>query len=328
MRISLASLLFLFLPTGSAVAAATSDPHLESVKEIFAWVNGAKDGFVTSKQSVRRMVENDTSTPLMVYATEDIQEGELLVQTPWSHIIRSKTPAADDHYGWHCGTAYKLKEEILKGKDSFYAPYTTYVNDEPEGQLPSRYSTKAKKLLEQVIGSHPDEVNRSPLFNRDDASDQRLSPEALLSTMDTNFYESCRPKRSDKLADKAAELLMLRGDDHIMIPAYDAYNHRNNDKHNGKVYMNAMTETTPGEHHQTFAKRDIQKGEQIFISYNMCDQCQARSHSGFGTAEMFREYGFVEWFPQRWCVRRCDFLVVVCNCRLVGWYLTLFLCRA
>ncbi len=289
-----------FLSIGGAASAASADPHLDSVKEIFEWVNAAKDGFVTSKQSVRRMVEGDVTTPIMVYATEDIKKDELLVQTPWSHIIKTDSRSANEM--WHCGTVEKLKTEIEKGRDSFYAPYTTYVNDEPDGQLPCQYSKTAQNLLKQIIGEHPDEVNRSPRFEREIAWDHRLGPSGLFEPMETNWYETCGGKRSDKLGAKAAATMILRADDDILIPAYDAYNHRNNDKHNGIEYMNAMTETTRGKYHQTFALRDIQKGDQIFISYNMCEQCGARSEYGFGTAEMFREYGFVEWFPQRWYV--------------------------
>jgi len=298
-----ASLLSLWLQNASiAIAATPEDTHLESVKEIFEWVNAASDGFVTKKQDVRRMEEHNLDTPLIIYATEDIQKGELLVQTPWSHILHSKTLEKDDQDGWFCGTAHTLGREMKKGRDSFYAPYAVYINDEPDNQLPSQYSDKAKELLWSVIGWDPDEVNRSPVFDRKDASSQRIMPNGIADRMDLFWYGTCKADRKDKIMAKAASMVMPRADDHILIPAYDAFNHRNNDKHNGYEYMNARTKTTQDKYHQTFALRDIKKGEQIFISYNMCAQCGGRADYGFGTAEMFREYGFVEWFPQRWCV--------------------------
>ena len=307
MRKAFASLLLLLSSRHAANAAAggiADDPHLESVKDIFAWVAKASDGYVTNKQSVRRMVENDTDTPLIVFATEDIKKGELLVQTPWSHIIYSDDQEGDDEKDWWCGTARKLADEMQKGKDSFYAPYTSYISDEPDGQLPSQYSKKGKDLLLQIVGSHPDEINRSQMFSRNEAYPQRLNPVKLMNTLDSWYYD-CGGKRSDTIGAKAASMVVQRADDHILIPAYDAFNHRNNDNHNGKEYMNARTVTTDGRYHQTFALRDIEQGEQIFISYNMCEQCGGRSDYGFGTGDMFREYGFVEWFPQRWCVRSC-----------------------
>ena len=54
-----------------------------------------------------------------------------------------------------------------------------------------------------------------------------------------------------------------------------------------------------GVNHQVTARRDIQPGEQIHNSYNMCDECGGRKDS-YGTGEIFRDYGFVEEFPQRW----------------------------
>ena len=54
-------------------------------------------------------------------------------------------------------------------------------------------------------------------------------------------------------------------------------------------------------HHRLSSTRTIQKGEQIYISYNLCYNCGSRSESGrYGTAEIFSDYGFIEMFPQRW----------------------------
>eukprot|EP00531_Pseudo-nitzschia_arenysensis_P017021 CAMPEP_0116118602 /NCGR_PEP_ID=MMETSP0329-20121206/2191_1 /TAXON_ID=697910 /ORGANISM="Pseudo-nitzschia arenysensis, Strain B593" /LENGTH=1298 /DNA_ID=CAMNT_0003612239 /DNA_START=43 /DNA_END=3939 /DNA_ORIENTATION=+ len=300
MRNAFASFLIVFLTSQQATAAAAaaiSDPHLEQVKNIFAWVNDAEDGFVSEKQSVRRMVENDLDTPLIVYATEDIEKGELLVQTPWSHILNSDDPQGDAQAEWYCGTAKKLSEEMKKGADSFYAPYVEYINSEPDNQLPSQYSRVAQLMLLQIVESHPDEINRGHVFSRDDTSESRLMPEDIDVS---KWTDKCGGNASNKRASKAASMVVQRADDMILIPAYDAYNHRNNDFINGKEYMNARSHATIGEYHQSFALRDIKKGEQIYISYNMCEQCYGRSYSQYGTAEMFRDYGFVEWFPQRW----------------------------
>jgi len=293
-------LLLLSLAETTADVAVVEDPHLESVREIFEWVDSAEDGFVTSKQSVSRMVPNDVNTPLIVHATEDIAKGELLVQTPWSHILHSETEEFDDRVGWYCGTAWKLASEMKLGRESFYAPYAVYLNEEPDGQLPPQYSVAGKKLLHQIVGTDQEVAGRSPAFDRKDAMDQTLLPERFTSSLNSGWFGSCGADRSDVVANKAAALVVQRADDHILIPAYDAYNHRNNDKHNGVEYMNARTVTTENEHHRTYALRDIRKGEQIFISYNMCEQCGGRIDWGFGTPEMFRDYGFIEWFPQRW----------------------------
>eukprot|EP00537_Pseudo-nitzschia_pungens_P010078 CAMPEP_0172391918 /NCGR_PEP_ID=MMETSP1061-20121228/8205_1 /TAXON_ID=37318 /ORGANISM="Pseudo-nitzschia pungens, Strain cf. pungens" /LENGTH=1472 /DNA_ID=CAMNT_0013122659 /DNA_START=216 /DNA_END=4634 /DNA_ORIENTATION=+ len=277
-----------------------SDTHRKSVERIFDWIRNAPDGFVTPKQGVSRMVEGNIETPLIVVALDNIAKGELLVQTPWSHILKSDDEDRDDELGWYCGTASRLAEEMKLGEDSFYAPYVTYLNEEPDNQLTHQYTMQGKAMLHQIIGLHHDEVNRSPASDRSDAFAQRLMPEGIDTSLKSNWFGTCGADRSDTIATKAASMVVQRADDHILIPAYDAYNHRNNDPVHHKNYMNARTVTTEEMYHQTFALRDIQKGEQIFISYNMCEQCQGRIWGRFGTAEMYREYGFVEWFPQRW----------------------------
>ena len=47
------------------------------------------------------------------------------------------------------------------------------------------------------------------------------------------------------------------------------------------------------------ASRDIKAGEELYMSYNFCIDCGGRA-STYGTAEIFRDYGFVESYPQRW----------------------------
>jgi hypothetical protein len=72
-------------------------------------------------------------------------------------------------------------------------------------------------------------------------------------------------------------MIIQRSDDAIMIPAYDAYNHRN-----GK-WQNTKTKIVHGEFHETRASKTIEPGEQILLSYNFCDECDGRAHR-YGTA--------------------------------------------
>jgi hypothetical protein len=51
--------------------------------------------------------------------------------------------------------------------------------------------------------------------------------------------------------------------------------------------------------HDMYASRLIRKGEEIYLSYNQCIDCWNR-HYDFGTPDIFRDYGFVEQYPQRW----------------------------
>ena len=50
------------------------------------------------------------------------------------------------------------------------------------------------------------------------------------------------------------------------------------------------------------AKFDIQKGDEIYTSYSLCEDC-ANRRSGYGTPEIVRDYGFVENYPQQYILR-------------------------
>ena len=51
--------------------------------------------------------------------------------------------------------------------------------------------------------------------------------------------------------------------------------------------MNADTTTSIGDKVNIVATRDIQAGETIYISHNLCEECQYR-HRGYGTAGTIR----------------------------------------
>jgi hypothetical protein len=72
--------------------------------------------------------------------------------------------------------------------------------------------------------------------------------------------------------------------------------HRNGRWVNAEI-INPVRE---GESVEIRASRDIQAGETIFTSYNLCTQCINRAASTYGTPEILRDYGFVEQYPQRW----------------------------
>jgi hypothetical protein len=79
--------------------------------------------------------------------------------------------------------------------------------------------------------------------------------------------------------------------------AYDFYNHRNG------YFCNTVSRINHEESHEVRASRTIEAGEQIYLSYNFCTDCGGRKHR-YGTPELFRDYGFVERFPQRWPLSR------------------------
>merc|ERR1719343_853975 len=130
---------------------------------------------------------------------------------------------------------------------------------------------------------------------------QTVPPNYATTWLEEDWYEDCDGDPTDDLSAKAAMLVVSRADDDLLVPVYDMYNHRN-----GKYY-NTFMKAVRGELYQVTARRDIQPGEQLYNSYNMCDNCGGR-RDGYGTPEVFRDYGFVEEFPQRRNFEELDFM--------------------
>jgi hypothetical protein len=256
----------------SVVEETIEDTHLEEARAILEWVSGTEGGFVSPKQDVRRLIPGDLSTPLIVYAKERIDVGEKIMRVPWSTLITSDDP--EDGGQLPCGTVRSVAREMRLGEKSRYAPYVTYLHGEPDNQIPSGWSTPAQKLLRDIVGN-----NKIPPTNPTDWIKR--------------WKKRCRGDTNDKIATKAALLVIQRSDDAIMIPAYDAYNHRNGN------WTNTRTVEEEGVAHETTVIKTIEPGGEIFISYNFCAECGGRKNF-YGTADILRDYGFVERLPQRW----------------------------
>jgi hypothetical protein len=256
----------------SAVVQAVDDPHLEGARAIFEWVAASEGGIVSSKQEVRRAVPGDINTPLIVAATERIEAGEIMVRVPWDNIIKPENP--DDDGQLPCSTATALAREMKLGKNSKYAPYVEYLNGESATGIPSVWSPAARELFELVVGK------------------KDIPPDRATTWITKNWYGRCKGDPNDEIAKKAALMVIQRSDDEIMIPAYDAYNHRNGN------WTSTDTKIKIGHYHETTATRTIEAGEEIFLSYNLCRHCGGRRHD-YGTGEILRDYGFVEDYPRR-----------------------------
>eukprot|EP00978_Attheya_sp_CCMP212_P005461 scaffold12235_cov44-Attheya_sp.AAC.7 len=83
-------------------------------------------------------------------------------------------------------------------------------------------------------------------------------------------------------------------EDALLVPLFDMSNHGNGDA------INMVLEIEHFEFFDGLAHRDIEAGEQLNHSYNLCENCGSRITSGYGTPQLFRDYGFVEQYPQRW----------------------------
>jgi spermidine synthase/S-adenosylmethionine/arginine decarboxylase-like enzyme len=285
------SRLLALLAVVAVVAAASEEATTKKNHEMLTeWLNSLPGGYFNPKQEIRPVdaTVNDDENPnenvfYGVFAKELIKEGELLNQVPWEYIINDEEDdeslaEQDDPGGsMKCGTARNLAKEMKNVETSKFGPYVRYLLDQPRGFLPSAWSKKGMAMLEEILGG--------------DA--QKIPPDEATSWLEEDWYDSCHGDPNDTLAAHAAMQVVSRADDELLIPVYDMYNHRNGPWYNTHMKLNR------GVNHQVTARRDIQPGEQIHNSYNMCDECGGRRDS-YGTGEIFRDYGFVEEFPQRW----------------------------
>jgi len=156
----------------------------------------------------------------------------------------------------------------------------------------------------QVLG-HADFSMEEALLNLDEFGDMQLvnvlPPLDPIGWIEHEWYGDCNGSH-DPAAEYAALLVVQRAWDDILIPIYDMMSHRNGhwlntESNEGGVHS--------GEPVRVQASRDIKAGEQIYTSYNMCEDCAARVET-YGTSEIFRDYGFIEQFPQSWIFNDLD----------------------
>jgi len=87
-----------------------------------------------------------------------------------------------------------------------------------------------------------------------------------------------------------------------MIPVFDMMSHGNGRLLNTRIVGSVHDEAKPVT---VLASRDIQTGEEIYTTYNQCEDCENR-RLWYGTPELLRDYGFVERYPQRWVFEDAD----------------------
>jgi hypothetical protein len=180
-----------------------------------------------------------------------------------------------------CGTARNLAEQFRLKDKSKYAPYINYLMDtQSPGVIPSGWSQSAQSLLKRVLGDSKGDFDLQQLLGGD--------PFFWLD----EWHEDCDGSE-DPLDEFAALLVIQRSWDDILIPVMDMMSHRNgkwlNTKHSDVFDKKIEIEL--------IAKRDIQKNEQIYTTYNRCESCGSRVYR-YGTPDILRDYGFVEQMPQ------------------------------
>lgn len=267
-----------------AVHSVVSKDSLELANTIVDWVR-EKGGFFSDKLEIRHIDPRDSTSPLGVFAREDIDEFESLLNVPhacyiglWDEALDGERTGEeeidgepDNHYDNVCNLSRKLANELKLGNESEYAPYLNYVRIQREGQLPATWSEVGKDLLRSIEPSG-----------------------YLVDWMDLDYHDNEKCIRSTYDRHMLA-LTVQRGYDTTFIPLWDMINHRN-----GHVNTESDPMYDNGEL-RVRASTKIPKGQEIYASYDECDECQDASRY-FGTPEILSEFGFVEQYRQRWVV--------------------------
>jgi len=154
-----------------------------------------------------------------------------------------------------------LAEEIRKGNESEFAPYTNYLSSRPTGLIPSFWSDAGQKLLSAV----------------DDGQFAGAELEEGLAIV-FGPHSVCSQISDDPIFNLARESVMTRADDDVLTPGYDFTNHQNGGN------LNMDHEIVMHQHVIVKALTPIQAGGQIINSYNMCAECGNRLNNGYGTS--------------------------------------------
>lgn len=275
--------------TAGAVAIDDNTSAITIQKELIAWVR-SKGGIFSDKLSIRRVDPEDPKSYMGIFVEEAIGAKESLFLVPRNCYIdvfdtASEMDPEDEnveaaYVGNLCQLSKKLATEMDLREKSGYAPYIAYLKTQQPGQLPVNWSKEGKDLLRKVA------FPGSP----------------MVDWIDRNFMgekNNCfgKPKKSNSkdisFEEHIIEMTVQRCYDTALIPIWDMVNHDN-----GKI------NTENDSMHEPIglkvrAARDLEKGEEIFATYDKCLDCKGVEEY-WGTPEILKDFGFVENYPHRW----------------------------
>ena len=281
--------LYILLLPLSIDAALDAVPSIETehdnrnhIQEMINWLNSMEGGYLSPKVEIRRWNVSDSNSYFGVFAVEDLDEGELIMEMPKERILQ-----AEEIYQYYednlCELAWTLKEEFELGDESEFSPYINYLKTQRRGQLPAMWSDTGKALLQKVVD---ETFETSKVVSWMDGS-------KVVSWMDEWFEESCFHYEDLTLDKHLLALVMQRSFDTHLIPIYDMINH-----HAGKVNIysepNTATIAGPKEDFKAYAASSIPAGGELSYHYYQNNG----SPETLGTIDILRDYGFVESYPR------------------------------
>jgi SET domain len=275
---------------------------------LIAWMK-SKGGFVSDKIIIRRSDPNDPASFMGVFATQAISVNETVLTVPRKCYIELEPEdvrGTDDYsredigmdelmgiyFANTCRLIHKFMKETQKWKEapeeSDYGPYLAYLATQPMGMLPATYSENGKNLLRKIQGRITKQNTVSENYGN-----YSLPPWQLVDWIDEQFVKNNCIEGDKPEQVHAVALAIQRGYDTEFIPIWDMFNH-----HNGLLNM-ATNSLRSEEGLRVWALRDIDAGQELFATYNYCTDCYDVGDD-WGTPGIYRDFGFVEDFPQMW----------------------------
>jgi hypothetical protein len=232
---------------------------------------------------------------LFVKQNETIAEGEKILYFPPHTMInvprRGDFPSEDV-----CLLAQKLAQELFLHKtgESTFGPYVDFIERFAldEGNVPGTWSEAGRELLHEI-----DEDGDFFSF----AEYHRCFEFNIFGEEDDDEHEENQDLQNIDHLNAVIEASLSRGRDDNLVPIYDMINHSNDPK---KINIAKTAEIDTGKGFGVKATRAMKSEEEIVYSYGFgnptYDYDLGFTYYGIGTQELFRDYGFVEPYPQRW----------------------------
>jgi hypothetical protein len=206
----------------------------------------------------------------MLFATEDIETGQVLSKVPWELIISgsltaslfSSNATADDLFEHitgqlNCESTNQLIHELGLGDSSSFGPYIRYLREVPTFHIPAMWTPQGRGALTAMLGGM-------------DAGD--IPPVGPFDVIDIDWFGVCNGSEDGV---EAAALLLQQGLwNTLVVPTFDWYTHRNGD------HLNAKVNVVPGQFMEITAVRPIVKGEALHRSFDLCELCHPDEDEG------------------------------------------------
>jgi len=264
-----------FCNENTNVTAVESNQSSDLDKELIHWLrsNGAT---INEKLQIRQVDPDDPTSPKGIFATENIEEGEVICEIPMHLMIH------------HEGELYKNSSDCttveatykaITAEEHMLTPYAKYLLQQPRNYIPLFWSDEGYDFLLQMLGKYLPPQN-SDMYE-------------LLYTEGIDMCEAPYNDIDDAMMRHARMMVIARSDYAYMIPFYDMFNHKSKRHHidHEISYLKIQDE----QRSKLVAKRAVQAGNEVFNSYNLCDDCDMKEY--MGTSEILMTYGFVEKIP-------------------------------